>query len=265
MNVFLYELKMLWKSTLIWSVTLAALASMFFGFYPVFAANLQSAVAIFEGFPPALREALGIYMDSFFTLNGFYSFIFTYVALCGSIQAMYLGLGILSKETRMKTADFLLTKPVKRSTIVSAKLGASVISLAITNVIYTAAISFAATLIDEPNFSMEVFLLMTLTLGFIQLIFMSIGLCFAAFAKKVKSVLSITLSTVFAFFAIGMLGSVIGDDKAQYLSPFKFLDLNYIISNTAYDAKFVVIGFLWIGIAIGLTYWYYVRKEVHSV
>ena len=38
---------------------------------------------------------------------------------------MNLGIGIISKEVRDKTADFLLTKPVSRVTILVAKMMAA--------------------------------------------------------------------------------------------------------------------------------------------
>ena len=67
-----------------------------------------------DNFPPAIKAAMGIAVDSFKSPLGYYTFAFTYSLLFGAIQAMNLGIGIVSKEEREKTADFILTKPVSR-------------------------------------------------------------------------------------------------------------------------------------------------------
>ena len=39
-----------------------------------------------------------------------------------------------------------------------------------------------------------------------------------------KSVVSVTLPTVFALYIIGTLGEVVGEDKVRYISPFRYYD-----------------------------------------
>lgn len=265
MNVFWYELSTLRRSTLIWTLALSGISTLFLSIYPAYATNADLVISIFEGFPLAVREAFGIYLDQFFSVSGYYGFVFTYIALCGAIQAMYLGLAIVSKETRMKTADFLLTKPIKRSAILMSKLSASLISLFLINLVYIIVTAIMANSVAIGDYSLKTVILMSLSLLFIQLMFLSLGMLFATFAKKIKSVLPITLSTVFAFYAISMLGSVIGDENIKYFSPFKYFDINYIIENATYENKFLILGSVWVVLAIGLTFWHYTRKEIHSL
>lgn len=265
MNVFWYELGTLRRSTLIWTLTLSSISILFLSIYPAYATNASLVISIFEGFPIAVREAAGIYLEHFFSVSGYYGFVFTYIALCGAIQAMYLGLAIISKEMRMRTADFLLTKPIKRSAILMSKLSASLISLILTNIVYIIVTVIMANSVAIGDYSLITVILMSLSLFFIQLMFLSLGMFFATFAKKIKSVLPITLSTVFAFYAISMLGSVIGDENIKYFSPFKYFDINYIIENATYENKFFILSCLWIALAIALTFWHYTQKEVRSL
>jgi len=264
MNIFLHELKAYRKSIIIWSLSMAALAALFISIFSATAGDIEAFKNVLSSMPEVLRKALSIYVDSIATLQGFYSFVFVYVVLCGAIQAMNLGASIVSKEIREKTADFLLTKPVNREGILTAKILAAFFSLIITNVIYLI-ITVSMTLTVKSEFSMKIFLMISATLFFVQLIFMAIGILVAVVAGKIKSVISISLSTVFGFFIISSLGSVLGDEAVRYISPFKYFDSAYILKNAAYETQFIVIEIIFIIIAITLSYFIYKKKDIHSV
>lgn len=74
-----------------------------------------------------MQKALGVKISNIASLLGYYSFVLVYIVLIGSVQGCNLGLNILSKEERDKTAEFLLVKPVKRSKLVALKLGTAFI------------------------------------------------------------------------------------------------------------------------------------------
>jgi ABC-2 type transport system permease protein len=190
--------------------------------------------------------------------------VFVYVVLCGAIQAMNLGISIVSKEVREKTADFLLTKPVSRERILTSKLLAALASLVITNIIYLI-ITVPITLTVKSEFSMKIFLMITATLFFVQLMFISLGVIVSVIAGKIKSVISISLSTVFGFFIISMLGSVFGDKAVRYISPFKYFDLAYIVKNSAYETSFIIVGIIFVIAAIAASYLVYVKKDIPTV
>ncbi len=118
MNMFLHELKAYRKSTIVWTCALVAVSILFLSLFPSFSKDVAEFNKILESFPEGVRKALGISIDTISTFIGFYSYVFLYIVLCGSIQAMNLGVSILSKEVREKTADFLLTKPVTRMQVV---------------------------------------------------------------------------------------------------------------------------------------------------
>jgi len=211
-----------------------------------------------------VKKLLSIYVESLSTLEGFYSFVFVYIVLCGAIQAMNLGVSIVSKEVRDKTADFLLTKPVSRVEILTSKLLAALAALVMTNIIYLA-ITVPMTLTVKSAFSMKIFLMISATLFFVQLIFLALGVIVAVMARKIRSVISISLSTVFGFFIISMLGSVIGEKAIRYISPFKYFDLAYIVKHAAYETSFMIIELIFIIVAIAASYLVYVKKDIHAV
>ena len=200
MNIFLHELKAYRKSTIIWTCAMAALAILYLSIFPSFSKDVADFKKLLEGYPVGVRKALGISMDSITSLIGFYSFILGYIMLCGAIQAMNIGTSIISKEVRDKTADFLLTKPVSRKKIFTAKLLGALASLIITNVIYIIIVVITVSVINSGKYSMKIFLMISFTLFFVQVMFMCLGIIISVSMRKIKSVLPISLGTVFFLF-----------------------------------------------------------------
>jgi ABC-2 type transport system permease protein len=266
MNMFLHELKAYRKSTIIWTCSLITMVILFLAMYPAIAKDAADFKKMIENYPPALMKALGFSIDNFFSLLGFYSsFTLTYILLCGSIQAMNLGTSIISKEVREKTADFLLTKPVRRSQIMTAKLLAVITSLVITNVIYIVGASLMALAVQTEAFSYKLFFMLSITVFFVQLMFLSLGILVSVLVPKIKSVLPISLGTVFSFFIISMLSSSIGNTTSRFITPFKYFDMMYILNNSAYEVSYIIVELLFIVTAITASYIIYSKKDIHSV
>lgn len=265
MNIFLRELKAYQKSTITWVITLSALVILFLTLFPAFTKDAESTQKILENFPIVVRQALGISIKDFFTINGFISYLFTFIGLAGAVQAMNIGIGIISKEQSGKTTDFLLVKPVSRNKIMTSKILAGLSIISITNIVFGASALTTAHIITDSSFNQKPFILIILTMLFIQLFFFALGILLATIIPKIKSVVSISLPVIFSFFVSGTLGSIIGDDKVKYLSPFKFFDSNYIVKHESYEIKFLIIEFVFIVTAIGLAYFIYNKKDIKSV
>lgn len=264
MNIFLHELKAYRKSTFIWSLSLMMIVFLFMSFYPSFAKDADAFTKIMEGYPEAVRNALGVSLGSFFTILGFYCFPLTFVTLCGAVQAMNLGTSIVSKEVHEKTADFLLTKPVTRHKVLTAKILAAFTSLVITNVLYIGAASLVLSQVKTDEYSYKVFLLLSLTLFFIGVIFLAIGIFVSVFVPKIKSVLTVSLAAVFGFYFLGMLSDP-GEDAKRFLSPFKYFDTGFILKNGSYEGAFVLAGAVIIAGTLAASYALYVKKDIHAV
>lgn len=265
MNMFFHELKAYRKSTIIWTLSLVALIFFLLSMFPAFSSDVAVFKKVLEGYPESVRKAFGISIDSISSLLGFYSYVFGYVLLCGSIQAMNIGISIFSKEMREKTADFLLTKPVTRVQIVTAKLSAAIVSLLITNVVYIVAASTVALRISEQSFDLTVFIMISLTSFFVGLMFLMLGMLVSILVLKIKAVLPLSLSIVFAFFIISMFGSVLDETVIRYVTPFKYYDSAYIIKYSAYEASFIIAEIMFILVAALASYLVYLKKDIHAV
>jgi ABC-2 type transport system permease protein len=265
MNVFMHELKACRKSTIIWTVSLMAIVMLFLSFYPAFSKDVDVFEKVMENYPPAIQKALGVNLGNLMTILGFYCFPLSFITLCGAIQAMNLGTSIVSKEVREKTADFLLTKPVTRTTVLTAKLFAAFVSLVITNIFFLAAASFMAFQVKTDDFSYKVFMMLSLTIFFIQLIFLAIGFLISVLVRKLKSVISVSLAVVFAFYFLGMFFDTTGEKVKRYISPFKYFDTAYILKHASFEASFLIAGAVIIILAICLSFLIYKKKDIHAV
>ncbi|MFS0774585.1 ABC transporter permease subunit [Neobacillus sp. 3P2-tot-E-2] len=265
MNILLHELRAYRKSTIIWTISLIAVVALFMSLFPSFTKDTEEFRKLLEGYPVALREAFGINLDNFFSILGFYCYGLSFVTLCGAIQAMNLGTSIVSKEVREKTADFLLTKPVTRTVVLTNKLLAALISIIITNIVYLAAATLLAYQVATVDFEVSIFIQLSLTVFFVQLTFLALGIIISVIVQRIKSVLTVSLATVFAFYFLGMFSSTSGDEVKRYLSPFKYFDTAYIIEKSGYEASFLITGAVIIVIAIGTSFFIYAKKDIHSV
>jgi ABC-2 type transport system permease protein len=217
-------------------------------------------------YPEAVRMTLGINLDYITSLLGFYSFIFTFIILCGAIQAMNLGVSILSKEGRERTADFLLVKPVSRTSIVSAKLLAALTTIILTNTIYIAASLLLANIIKLEDFSNKLFVMVNLTMFFVQVIFIAVGMFVSMFFKKIKNVLPISLGLVFGFYFIGAFLVTDSSDKLErMLSPFKYFDVFYILDHGSYESFYLMVGAVVVIVTVAASYLIYKKKDIHAV
>jgi ABC-2 type transport system permease protein len=201
-------------------------------------------------------------LKNFFTIFGFYTYLFTFIPLAGTVQAMNIGVGIISKENSGKTADFLLSKPITRQKVLASKLLAALTTLIITNLIFICVSFITASAVSTDTFSGKIFVLISSTLFLVQLVFLALGILFSVILPKVKSVIAISLPTVFTFFIIGTLGSILGNENVRYISPFKFFDFNYIINNGRYEARFLLLEAIFIILSITASFVIYTKKDI---
>ncbi len=264
MNIYLHELRSYRKSVIIWTAALSLVAVFYLSLYPAFHADTAIVGAMFENLPQSVLDAIGISPETFTSVLGFYTFTMTYIVLCGAVQAMNIGLGVLAKEASGKTVDFLLTKPVSRSTILTAKLLAAFTALAITSVVFFAVSGVMAASVSAQAFDYGLFLKLSLPLFFVQVIFAALGFVIAALARKIKSVLPLSLSTTFAFFIIGLVQGALHYEDLRYLTPFKYFEYGYILKNASYEGAFLVFSAAIIAVSVAVSYIVFVKKDIHA-
>lgn len=262
MNIYLQELKIYWKSWLVWTVALITLASFFLSIFPTFSENALSMKQLLQGFPETLRKAVGLSIEGIASFKGFYNYILPEIMLCSSIQAMILGASIFSKENREKTAEFLLSKPISRGSIAASKTLAALTALLATNIIYIPTILAVASAANKESIDIKSFVLVSLTLLFMQLIFASIGLFISILNPRMKAILPISLGTVFGFFFLNVIYRLFENDLIRLISPFSYFDLNYINANNGYQTNYLIISLAVPVVLTLLSHLIYKRKDI---
>lgn len=266
MNVFLREMVAYRKSTLIWMASLGgAIALFMIGMYPAFMSDVEAARQLIGQLPEAVRAAFDVSLSNFFTVFGFYAYFLGFVWVAGAIQAMNLGAGSLAKEFAGKTADFLISKPVPRRAILTAKLAAALVSAAATAAAFTA-VAYVSALVATSGTGEDVplgtFLMLSLTMLLIQLFFVTLGALIAVTVPKVKAVVSVSLPVAFGFYIVGMLGGVLGNESVRYITPFKFFDPMYIVRHAAFETRFLVVEIVAVAAFVVATYVIFERKDI---
>jgi ABC-2 type transport system permease protein len=263
--LFWHELKQNRRTAIIWIISLTGVALLYMLIFPAFADAADTVNKIYQSFPPALRKAFNINFDPKFALASFYALILGFTTLAAAIQAMNLGTATLSKEERGKTAEFLLSKPIKRTDIISAKLAAAAVIILVTNVFFIGGTWIMMMAVSKVSLSAPIFLLMSLTLLFVQIFFVALGFLVSVSAKKIKNVLSISLVTVFSFYIVGMFDAVLGAKTVKYLTPFKFFDLIYVYKHSAYEMPYPLVEIVFVIAAITAGYFIYKRRDINSI
>jgi ABC-2 type transport system permease protein len=233
--------------------------------YPSFKDSASVLEEIMQNFPEALQKALGLTSMDMSSIVGFYGFVFTYIVLVGSVQAMNLGLSLLANELIDKTADFLMAKPVKRINIVHSKLSAGLINLLVTNICFNIFSIIAVSIAATEGYSLKLLLLFNLSLLLVQLFFFSLGLLISVFMDKMKTVIPISMGVVFAFFVLNLLNESLQDRPLTGITPFAYFSTSEIYEMGSYNTNLLLLNFVFVTVFIVTAYIRYIKKDIPSV
>ncbi|MBK9051670.1 MAG: ABC transporter permease subunit [Chloroflexi bacterium] len=265
-NIYRHELLTRLRSVIIWSVAVTALLVIYFSFFSVFADQAALMNEMLAKFPPEMTAAFGLDKTDLATVLGFYSFIFLFIQLCLAIQASNYGFGLVSIEENELTADFLLTRPVSRTQVMTSKLLAALTSLTITNlVVWVSSFVAIALFRGEHEYEPGTLILLLLSIVIFQLFFLSVGLVISLLVKRVRSVTPYALGLGFGTYVLSAFSGVLGDVSLELITPFKHLDAAFIVQNAAYDLPLLSLNVAVTVISLAVSYWLYIRRDIPAV
>jgi len=263
MNIYVHEFKMKLRSVITWSISLILMIFVVTSLFTGFADQAEAMNRALEQFPPELLMAFGMDGLDLGTVLGFFSIVFLFVQLCVSIQAANYGFSLVSVEEREMTADFLLTKPVGRTKIMTSKLLAAMTGLAITNlVVWVSSFLFINIYRGERTYDTKTLIMLLLSVTFLQLFFLAVSMLISLLPKKIRNVTPFSMGMVFGLYLLNAFGGMLGDDKLSYITPFKHFDPNHIIRNGSYDLPLVLISVSLIIISVVGGYLLYMRRNI---
>lgn len=263
MNIFLREMKANRKALIIWCacMILGVLSGM--TKYTVYSSGGASSRAL-KDLPQSMKALFGMGTLDVTTMSGFFAFLFLYIVVAVAIHAALLGSGIIAKEERDKTTEFLMTKPVSRHTVITSKLMTALINIAILNLVtYISSILMVSAYNKGKDISGEVTMFF-LSMFIIQLIFLSLGALVSAVIRNAKSAGSLASGAVLVAYVITEITNI--DDHLSVLnifSPFKYFNVDRIVSGNGLNPGIVILSLLLVAAFSVSTYFFYMKRDLN--
>lgn len=262
MNIVKREFRHNLKSLIIWIGVMFLLTLIYSSEYAAFKDNpeLLDLMAEFE----QMFQYLGMSIESLFEPAGFVSMLAIYYYIPFSIYSGLLGSSIISKEERAKTAEFLFALPVTRGKVLRSKIVVAALNSLILNVV-TIALMVAMMTLYSPNASFYSFMgLLMIGVFITQIIFMALGMLFAAVIKQYKKsgsyTVAILLSTYMLHILVGLSSKI---EFLKYFTPFKYFEAAVILEDMKIDLVFVVISTVLITGCITGTFIFYKKRDLY--
>ena len=261
MTLVKHELRQGKASFWIWTASVGFLFATCIFLFPEMKGQMDSVSDMFASMG-SFTEAFGMDRLNFGTLIGFYAVeCGNVLGLGGAFYASLCAVGILSKEEKDKTAEFLLTHPVRRKRIVTEKLIAVLIQLTAMNIIIYALALGSMAAIGESIPLKEISLL---HLAYYLLQLELAGICFgvSAFLRKGSAGAGLGIAAMMYF--LNLIANIADSAEfLKYITPFGYCEGADIVSNGSLDSALVAVGIV-LGIGgIIIAYLKYTKKDIH--
>lgn len=262
--IFKREISRNLKSLIIWSLVLGGLVLLMLSIYPQFSMKSENMKELLNAYPEALKKAFSMDKLDMSTILGFYGIeVYMITTLFGSIFASLLASNIVAKEENEKTVEFLLSKPVTRTEIVTEKLLAMSTNILMLNAIVAIISILGFQFASNEQVSMKTFSLLVIATIFLHFTFATVSFFMSTIIKKSRNILSVSLGLVFVCYFLGIISGVSDKfENLKYLSPFKYVDAGDILENNAIEPLYIFIMLAIMVISITLTYAVYRRKDI---
>ena len=259
MTILWHEMKRGKVSLWIWSLVIGFMLGICVLIYPEMASEMEIVSDIFSNMG-SFSSAFGMDSLNFGEFMGYFAIeCGNTLGLGGGFFAAVLGISMLAKEEKQKTAEFLLTHPLKRRKIVLEKWLAMMLQIAILN-ISVLCICFLAVLAVGVDYSVSKILLLFLVNFIMQIEIASITFMLGALFAKIGVGAGIGISVLFYF--LNLLSNLSGDvEFLKFVTPYGYKNGADILKN-GIDVTCISIGAM-VGIAcILVSFWQYERKDI---
>lgn len=260
MTIVKHELRQSKASFLIWTASIGFLLAVCIFLFPEMRGQMESVNDVFASMG-SFTEAFGMDRLSFGTLVGFYAVeCGNVLGLGGAFYAALCAAGILSKEEKNKTAEFLLTHPVSRGRIVTEKLLAVLVQItAMDLIVYSLSIGSIAAVGEtipwkEISLMHFAYYLLQIELA---------GICFGISAFLRKGSAGVGLGIAAMMYFLNLVANIADTvEFLKYITPFGYCEGADIVSNGSLNGGMAAVGVI-LGIGgIAAAYLQYTKKDI---
>lgn len=261
MTLVKHELRQGKLSFFIWTAAIGFLLVVCIFLFPEMKGQINGVNDIFASMG-SFTEAFGMDRLNFGTLIGFYAVeCGNILGLGGAFYASLCAVGMLSKEEKDKTAEFLLTHPVSRKRIVSEKLIAVFLLITAMNiVIYALAAGSIAVVGEEIPWKK----LSLLHLAYYLLQMELAGICFGISAFLRKGSAGVGLGIAAMMYFLNLIANIAdAAEFLKYITPFGYCEGADIVTNGRLDGAMVAVGIVMGVGGVIIAYLKYTKKDIH--
>lgn len=260
MTLVKHELRQGKLSLLIWTGAIGFLLAVCVFLFPEIKGQMGDVSDVFASMG-SFTAAFGMDRLNFGSLIGFYAIeCGNVLGLGGAFFAALCAVGILSKEEKERTAEFLLTHPVSRIRVITEKLMAVLVQIfAMDIVIFAVSVGSMAAIGEEIPWK-EVSLM---HLSFFLLQVELAGICFGISAFLRKGSVGIGLGVAIMMYFLNLVANMAEvAEFLKYITPFGYTEGADIVTNGCLDGTKVLLGMGYGAIGIAAAYWRYTKKDI---
>lgn len=260
MTLVKHELRQGKTSLLIWTSAIGFLLAVCVFLFPEMKGQMGDVSDVFASMG-SFTAAFGMDRLNFGTLIGFYAIeCGNVLGLGGAFFAALCAVGILSKEEKERTAEFLLTHPVSRIRVITEKLVAVMLQILVMDVVIFAVSVGSMVAIGEDVPWKEISLL---HLAFFLLQVELAGICFGISAFLRKGSVGVGLGVAVMMYFLNLVANMAEvAEFLKYITPFGYTEGADIVTNGCLDGTKVLLGMGYGAIGIAAAYWRYCKKDI---
>ena len=260
MTLYRHEMKRSAIALTVWTAVIAFMLGICVIIYPEMATEMDQMTDMFANMG-SFSDAFGLDQLNFGEFIGYFAIeCGNTLGLGGALCAAIVGITARSREERDGTAEFLLTHPLKRSTVVTSKLLSVLSQVIILNLVTLLVCVVMALAIGEGK------VIDTMALIFLPYVILQIeiaALTFGISAFMRKGAMPVGIGLSFGLYFLNIFSKLTKElEFLRYFTPFSYTEGGYIVENNALDYPLVLLGFAVTAVGIVVAYLKYTKKDI---
>lgn len=261
-RIFKHELKQSAKAMGLWTACIAAFMAMCIFMFPSMRGEMDKVGEMFASMG-GFSAAFGLDRLNFGSMIGFYATeCGNILGLGASMFAALAGVSSLSKEENDHTAEFLLTLPVSRSSVIGAKVLSLIVQICVLNIVCTL-IAMASIWAIGETVEWNTLILLNLSYLLVHIELGCIGVAISSFCTRTNAGVGIAMAVVLYF--VNIVANISPDAKAlKYITPFAYAEGADIIEKANLDWCLAGIGIALSVVSICIAFARYSSRDIRS-
>ena len=262
MSIFRNELKRGWIGAVIFGGIISFMLAVCVLIYPEMKGQMNEMSQMFSEMG-AFSEAFGMDQLDFGTLIGYYGVeCGNVLGIGGALFAAFLGIRALSGEEAGRTAEFLLTHPIRRSRVIAEKLTAVLSQIVALNLFILLLSSLSFLLIGEA-IPLQEYLLIHLAYLILQI---EIALlCFGLSGFLRGNGIAIGMGLAMGLYFLSLIANITeAVEFLNYITPFAYANASDVVNDLSLDIWLILLGLCY-GVAVTVVgSRHYLKKDIYA-